>query len=73
MAEPIQRHPERGTFGGMNSLPFRSAIGARSVSGSLGSCGDRNTTDQRVLHMAKYSHRMVPEIFQTFWAGMTAG
>jgi hypothetical protein len=23
--------------------------------------------------MAKYSHRMVPEIFQTFWAGMAAG
>ncbi len=23
--------------------------------------------------MVKYSHRMVPEIFQTFWAGMAAG
>ena len=44
-----------------------------TISGTLGSCGDRNTTDQRVLHMAKYSHRMVPEIFQTFWSGMAAG
>jgi len=23
--------------------------------------------------MAKYSHRMVPEILQTFWPGMAAG
>ncbi|WFR74250.1 helix-turn-helix domain-containing protein [Prescottella defluvii] len=40
---------------------------------SVGSCGDRNTTDQRVSRMVTYSHRMVPEIFQTFWAGMAAG
>jgi hypothetical protein len=46
---------------------------SRPAEGSLGSCGDRNITDQKVLRVDKYSHRMVPEIFQTFWAGMATG
>ena len=44
----------------------------RPASRSPGSCGDRNTPSPEVLWMV-FSDRMVPEVYQTFWAAMARG
>jgi hypothetical protein len=42
------------------------------VAGTPGSCGDRNTPSPEVLSM-RFSYRMVPEVYQLFWAAMARG
>src|SRR4029453_6025830 len=37
-----------------------------------GSCSDRNTPSPEVLFM-RFSYRMVPEVYQLFWAAMARG
>jgi hypothetical protein len=39
---------------------------------SSGSCSDRNTPSPEVLLM-RFSYRMVPEVYQLFWAALARG
>jgi hypothetical protein len=44
----------------------------RPEGGPPGSCGDRNTPSPELLLM-RFSYRMVPEVYQLFWAAMARG
>jgi len=64
--DPIRGTPEighRGTY----------SIACLRLSGSrpLGSRSDRNIPSRRCC--VRFSYRMVPEVYQVFWAGMAAG